>query len=92
VRLVVQVQRIADEFIDIDLWRAIETAAIAVAATVTTPAVIATASLAGAARSGTALSWTAFARRPAFPGWPALSLRFLLRFLLNVSHTLNLGR
>jgi len=31
VRLVVQVQRIADEFIDIDLWRAIETAAIAVA-------------------------------------------------------------
>jgi len=91
VGLVVQVQRIADELVDIDLGRALETATVAaaVSATVAATVIATTATLAGTARAGTSLTGTAFARRPAFPGRPALSS---LRILLNITHTLDLGQ
>ena len=43
----------------------------------------------GVTEAGTAFSGTAFARRPAFPVRPALPI---LGFLLNISHTLDLGQ
>src|SRR5208283_6219293 len=54
VGLVVQVQRIADELVDIDLGRALETATVAaaVSATVAATVIATTATLAGTARAG----------------------------------------
>jgi hypothetical protein len=77
VGLVVQVQRVADEFFEIDFGRAFERTAIR------PPVVAASAFPWTAFARGTPLRGTAFAMRLALP---------VFRFLLNFSHKLDLSR